>query len=151
MNRCQFFILMFFYFPVFGSSDFNELGKNSKALESSFDFSRSSLKVVQKRWLPKPFLSEVSLGFSPVLKGFNYMNNYSRDIAYRFFLNNQWSVDLKHSWYLNSITQEGEDEVRKRSRIPLELKYPPKQAFLGGIDWYPFYGKAVFYNRLVSF
>ena len=151
MNKYWFFILIFFYFPVLGSSDFNELGKNPEVLESSFDFSSSSLQVVQKRWLPRRFLSELSLGFSPVLKGFNYMNNYSVDMAYRFFLDEQWSIDLKYSWYFNPITLEGDDEVKKKGRIPLELRYPQKQAFFGGVSWYPFYGKAVFYNHLIRF
>ena len=151
MNKYQIFILVFFYFPVFGSSDFDELEKDSKILESGFHFSNSSLHVVQKRWLPKSFLSEVSLGFSPVIKGFNYMNHYSGDIIYRFFINDQWSLDLQYSRYFNLRTQEGEDEVVKRGRIPLELKYSPQQSFLVGIDWYPFYGKAIFYNHLVRF
>ena len=151
MKKYLIFILMFFCSSVFGSSSFNELGKNSKALENGFNFFDSPLRVVQKRWLPKKFLSEMSLGITPVFKGFNYMNSYSMDMVYHFFLNNHWSVALKYSWYSNSITQEGKDEVEKRSRIPLELRYPQKQSLLGGLSWSPFYGKTVFYNHLVRF
>ena len=31
------------------------------------------------------------------------------------------------------------------------MKYPQKQSYIGGIEWYPFYGKAVLYNYLVHF
>ena len=151
MNKCWLFILIFFCLPVLASSDFDELGKNPKALEDHFDFSKSSLQIVQKRWLPRRFISELGFGISPALKGFNYMNNYSLDLVYRFFLSDYWSIGLKYSFYLNPITQEGRDEVTKKGQIPLELKYYQKQTFLGGMDWYPFYGKAVFYNHLFRF
>ena len=151
MKRFYFFILMFCCFPSLSFSNFKELEQSSKALESGFDFSHSSLKVVQKRWLPKTFLSEMSFAISPVLKGINYMNSYSADLSYRFFLNNHWALQFKYSKYFNPISQEGKDEVYKKSRVPLELKYPQKQSYLGGIDWYPFYGKAVLYNLLVRF
>ena len=151
MNKCLVFVLVALCFPIFAFSDFNELGKNPKALENHLDFSNSSLQVVQKRWLPRKFLSELSVGLSPSLKGFNYINNYSLDLAYRFFLNDYWSIGLNYSFYFNPITEEGKDELTKRSRIPLELKYYQKQSFLGGVSWYPFYGKAVFYNHLIRF
>lgn len=150
MKKYLFFVLTFFCFSTFASSNFDELGKNPKAL-SELGFSGSSLAVVQKRWLPKRFLSELSVGISPILKGFNYTNSFSTDVSYRFFLNNSWSFQLKYLWYFNPANQEGKDEVQKRARIPLELKYPQKQSYLGGIEWYPFYGKAVLYNRLVRF
>ena len=152
MKIYKFFILLGFYFPLFSFSSFNELGKNSELLQTErFQFSNSNLKVVQKRWLEKRFLSEVGLSFAPVLKGFNYMNTYSIDFSYRFFISNYLGLNLRYSYYDNPINQDGEDEINLRGQIPLELKYPNKQSYLGGIEWYPFYGKAVLYNRLVHF
>ena len=150
MKKYWFIALILFCFSALGSSDFDELGKFFSTLNSS-KFSGSSLKIVQKRWLPKKFISEGSIGLSPVLKGFNYMNSYSTDIAYRFFLNDHWSIHLKYSRHSNPITLDGKNEVEQMGRIPLELKYPQKQSYLGGVDWYPFYGKAVLYNYLVRF
>lgn len=149
IKRRWFVTLMFFCLPAWGSTGFNELGKNPKALESGFDFSSSSLKIIQKRWLPKKFLSEVSLGLSPVLKGFNYMNNYAVSGTYRFFFSDNWSAHFQYSWHFNPITQDGIHEVTKRGKIPVELKYYQKQSYTGGIDWYPLYGKVVLYNQLV--
>ena len=152
MKTYQFFILLFFYFPLFGFSDFDELGKNTELLQKErFQFSSSNLKVVQKRWLEKRFLSEVGLSFAPVLKGFNYMNTYSSDFSYRFFISNYFSFNLRYSYYDNPINQDGKDEINLRGQAPLELKYPPKQSYLGGVEWYPFYGKAVLYSQLVHF
>ena len=151
MKKICLFVLIVFCFPEFSYSDFDELGKNAKVLENNFNFSSSSLKVVQKRLLPKKYLSEFSLAVSPVLKGLIYMNSYSFDASYRFFLNNHWNVQLKYSRYYNLISKEGFNEVQNRARIPVELKYPQKQSYLGGVEWYPFYGKAVLYNYLVRF
>ncbi len=151
MGKCWLLIFFCFCFPALGSSDFDELGKNPEILKNSLSFSDSSLKVIQKRWLDRRFLSEISFGLSPALKGLNYIHNYSVDGAYRFFLSDQWSIDLKYSWFFNPIAQEGKQEVEQKARIPLELKYPQKQAFLGGAAWYPFYGKAVFYDYLAHF
>ena len=143
--------LIFLFFPLLSFSDFERLEKDSQALESGFGFSHSSLKAVQKRWLPKRFLSSAGLAFSPSIKGFNYMNNYSIDVFYRFFLNDYWSLSAKHSRHFNPVTRKGKEEVEKKGRIPLELKRAPMRSYLAGIDWHPFYGKAVLYNRLVRF
>lgn len=151
MRKQGIITLMLFCAPAFGSSSFDELGKNPAILKNQFDFSGSRLKVIQKRRLPKKFLSDLSVGVSPVLKGFNYIDNYSIDAGYRFFLNEQWGFQLKYSRYFNPITQEGKEEVEQTGRIPIELKYPQKQSYLGGIEWSPFYGKADLYNRLVRF
>lgn len=93
----------------------------------------------------------MSLSVSPVLKGFNYINSYSLSGNYRLFIIDYLSLHIQYSWYFNSITEEGKKEVEQRSRIPLELKYPKTQSYLAGVDWYPFYGKAVLYNHLVYF
>ena len=152
MKTFQIFILLILYFPLWSFANFEELGKNKKILEQdSFQFSNSGLKVIQKRWLEKKYLSEIGLSVSPVLKGFNYIDVYSVDLSYRWFLNNNFSLNLKYSYYENPINQKGKDEINLRGRTPLELKYYHKQAYLAGIEWYPFYGKAVLYNKLVHF
>lgn len=151
MIRNQLFSLLIICFPIYSFSDFDSLGKNPSALESSFNLSASSLKVIQKRHLPRKFLSEASIGVSSVLKGFNYINSYSSDLSYRFFINSRWSVNFKYSRYMNLASLEGRAEVIKRGQIPLDMKYPQKHSFMGGVDWYIFYGKALLYNRLVRF
>ena len=151
MKRHCFFILIFLFFPILGFADFKELKKDSQALKSGFGFASSSLKVVQKRWLEKRFLSSVELAVSPSLKGFNYMDNYSIDLFYRFFLNDYWGFGLKYSYYFNPLNRKGKEEVEKRGRIPLELKHAPRRSYFGGVHWHPFYGKAVLYNHLVRF
>ena len=145
-------ILLILYFPLFGFSNFDELGKNKNILEDdSFQFSNSGLKVVQKRFLEKRFLSDLNIGWSPILKGFNYTNTYSMDLSYRWFINNYFAVNLRYSYYDNPIRQEGKDEINLRGRTPLDLKYYPKQSYLAGLDWQAFYGKAVLYNLLIHF
>ena len=152
MRTHRILILLLLYFPVFSFAGFEELGKNKKILEqNSFQFSNSGLKVVQKRWLEKQYLSEIGLSASPVLKGFNYSDTYSLDLYYRWFLNNYFSLGFRYSYYENSIRQEGKDAINLRGRSPLELIYHHKQSYLAGIEWYPFYGKAVLYNRLIHF
>ena len=152
MKIYRFFILLLFYFPLLSFSNFEELGKNRTALEKErFQFSNANLKVVQKRWLEKRFLSEVGLSFSPVLKGFNYINAYSTDLSYRWFISNYFSLNLRYSYHYNPPNQKGTADVKFSGRFPLELKYYSKQSYLAGIEWYPFYGKAVLYNRLVHF
>ncbi len=150
MKRALFILIFLLFQPVKGES-IDELVKDEKALESSFRFSNSSLQIVQKRWLDRRFLSELSLAFSHILKGFEHLNSSSISAGYRFFLNNHWSFDLKYSWYFHSITSQGEDEIVRWNRIPLEMRYPKKHSYMGGISWYPLYGKSVFYNHLVYF
>ena len=152
MNQKRyFFIFLFLFLPLISFSDFNELGKNPKILEKSFDFSHSSLQVVQKKWLDKKYLSELDIALTPTIRGVNYITSYSADLAYRFFLNGNWAFHVRYSSHFNYITKEGRTEVEKRSRIPSEVKYPQKNSYFGGLDWYPFYGKALLYNRLVYF
>ena len=144
--------LLFFCFPLLSFSNFEKLGKNRSALEKErFHFSNTHLKVVQKRWLEKRFLSSADLSFSPVLKGFNYINSYSMDLSYRWFISNYFSLNLRYSYYENPINQDGRDEINLRGKTPLELKYYNKQSYLAGVEWYPFYGKAVLYNQLAHF
>ena len=151
MKKLWIFIFILFCLPVYSSVDFDELGSNKNFLQNQLPFSSSSLKIVQKQWLPKRFLSELSLSISPVLNGLNYVNSYSLSGNYRLFVTDYLSFHLKYSWYFNSITEEGRKEVEKRSRIPFELKYSETQSYLAGVDWYPFYGKAVLYNHLIYF
>ena len=152
MKTYRLLILLIFYFPLLVFSNFDELGKNKKVLESAgFSFSNSGLRVVQKRLFEKRFLSELNTGWSPVLTGFNYTNTYSMDLSYRWFINNYFAVNLRYSYYENPIRPEGEDEINLRGRTPLGLKYYPKQSYLGGLDWQAFYGKAVLYNLLIHF
>ena len=152
MTRYKFFILGLIYFPLLSFSSFDELGKNKEFLEKdNFQFSGTNLKVVQKRWLERRFLSEVALSFSPAVHGFNYMDSYSADLSYRWFINNYFSFKARYSFYDNPRNQAGDEVIFTKGWIPLELKYPAKQSYLGGIEWYPFYGKAVFYNQLVHF
>jgi len=146
-----YFIFAIFCVSALSLPEFEELNKLPKVLGSDLNLASSSLQVVQKRWLPKRFLSELSLGVSPALKGFNNIHNYSIDAAYRFFINERWSFQLKYSRYFNSLTSKGEENLLFLQHIPLEAKYAQSQSYLGGIDWYPFYGKASFYNRLVRF
>ena len=152
MKVYKVFISLFFYFPLLSFSNFEELGKNKELLEKeNFHFSAGNLMVIQKRWLEKKFLSEVNLSLSPVLKGLNYTNSYSTDLSYRWFANNYFSFILKYSYYYNFPNQRGREDVKLRWHFPLELKYYNKQSYLAGIEWYPFYGKAVLYNQLVHF
>ena len=150
MKRYKFFILLVIYFPLLAWSNFDELGKNKELLEKKkFQFYSTNLKVVQKRWLEKRFLSELSLSLSPALQGFNYTNSYSADLSYRFFINNYFSLNARYSSYDTVRSKEGDEVVLIKGWIPLELKYSVKQSYLAGIEWYPFYGKAVFYSKLV--
>ncbi|MCZ0932890.1 MAG: outer membrane beta-barrel domain-containing protein [Oligoflexia bacterium] len=152
MKIYWFFLLLIFCFPLLSFSDFEKLGKNTEILDKKrFHFSSANLKVVQKRWLEKRFSSSADLSWSPILKGFNYMNSYSVDLSYRWFISNYFSLNLRYSYYDNPINQDGKDEINLRGRTPLELKYYNKQSYLAGVEWYPFYGKAVLYNQLAHF
>ncbi|MCY4321517.1 MAG: hypothetical protein OXC37_03815 [Bdellovibrionaceae bacterium] len=146
------FILGILCFPLSGFSKFSELGKQTEFLEKeNFSFSNTNLRIIQKRWLEKHFLSEISLSVSPALKGFNYLESYSTDFSYRFFINNHFSLKLIYSSYFNAINQEGYDEIELRVRYPIEILHAQNQSYLLGFEWYPFYGKAVLYNKLVHF
>ena len=152
MKGAKIFIVLFFCIPLLSFSDFEELGKDIEVLNKKrFQFSSAPLKVVQKRWLEKRFLSEIGYSVSPVLKGFNYSNTYSSDLSYRFFISDYFSLVLRYSYYNSLANQQGEDEVNLRGRSPLELIYSNRQSYLAGMEWYPFYGKAVLYNQLVRF
>ena len=152
MKIFQTFILLFLYIPLLSFSNFEQLGKNEKILEeANFQFSNKGLKVVQKRWLEKKYLSEISVSASPILKGFNYSDAYSLDLSYRWFLNNKFGLNFTYSYYENAINKKGKDAINLRGYTPLELVYHHKQSYLAGIEWYPFYGKAVLYNNLVHF
>lgn len=148
---CCFVVFLLCVLPLAGFSEFKELGKNSKVLEKSFDFSSSSLQIVQKKWLDKKYLSELDIAFAPTLRGVNYVNSYSMDLTYRFFINWNWAVQFQYSRHSNYLTKEGQDEVQQKIRLPVETKYSQKRSYVAGIDWYPFYGKALLYNRLVYF
>ena len=150
MKKRYGFIILFFI-PLMSFSDFNELGKHSSALERSFDFSSSPLQIVQKKWLDKKYLSELDIAFTPTIRGLNYINSYSVDLAYRFFINGNWALHFQYSTHSNYLTKKGYKEVERRARLPVEAKYSQKQSYLGGINWYPFYGKALLYNQLVYF
>ena len=145
------FILLFTSF--FSFAEFKELGKNPDLLktEEVFSFQTRPIKVVQKRWLDKKGLSEVSVSVSPIFNGFNYMNSQSLDLSYRLFFNDYFSVNAKAYYYLNSINQDGKTEVNKYGLRPVELIEYPRWSYSLGLDWYPFYGKAVLYNQLASF
>ena len=143
----KYWIFILLLWPFFSFSDFKELGKNP----NSFAFKISPIKVVQKRWLDKKLLSELSVSVSPILTGFNYMNSYSTDLSYRLFLNDYFSLNGRFYYYFNSINPDGETELKKYGRIPLEAMEYPRWSYSLGLDWYPFYGKAVLYNQLVSF
>ncbi len=132
--------------------EFKSLGENSESLQimsSQFEY-RSSLNVVQKRLLPKRFLSELSLVGSPVMKGVTYLNTASLDVTYRFYLSNYWSVHLKYSYFLNKINKEGEDTLNY-GQNPLELEYAQQQEYSLGFDWSPFYGKIAVLNKIIHF
>ena len=148
MKHWIFIVLLW---PFVSSADFKELGKSQPALKEPFVFKTSPIKVVQKRWLNKRFLSEISLSVGPILREFNYTNSYSADLFYRFFLNDYFSLTVNYSYYFNPINQDGKTEVYKYGRVPLELKYYPEQSYSAGVNWHPFYGKAVLYNQLLSF
>ena len=152
MKISRFFVFLFFCFPLWSYSSFEELGKNNELLEkNSFQFSNANLKVIQKRWLEKGFLSEIGLSLSPVLKGFNYTDPYSMDLSYRFFISDYFGVSFRYSYYNNPISLDGKDELNLRGQAPVELLYYNDQSYLAGIEWYPFYGKAVLYKQLVYF
>lgn len=146
------YILFFIFFSSsVGADNFEELVRESTDLKESFSSFHPPLRVVQKRYLPKSFLSEIGLAFSPVLKGFNYLNTSSIDLSYRFFLTNYWSIGLKYSSYFNTKNQEAYELINNRGHIPLEIKNFQKHSYLAGLEWYPFYGKTVFYNYLLRF
>lgn len=152
MKVYQWFILGILWVPLMSFSEFSDLGKNTQILEKEkFHFSNANLKVVQKRWLEKHFLSEIGLSFSPTLNGFNYLDSYSADFSYRFFMNNYFSFNFRYSSYFNAINKEGYDEIKLRVRYPVEVLHAQNQSYLLGVEWYPFYGKAVLYNKLVHF
>ena len=150
-KRYIFIFLFLLLIPLTSFSDFNELGKNPKIFEKSFNFSNSSLQVVQKKWLDKKYLSELNIALTPTIRGVNYITSYSSDLIYRFFLNGNWAFHVRYSVHFNHLTKEGRMEVEKSSRLPSEVKYPQKNSYFGGLDWYPFYGKALLYNQLVYF
>ena len=141
-------LLLILFWSVSSFADFEDLGKREDLFKQNTD---SLVKVVQKRWLDRKFLSELSLSISPSLRGFYYMTNYSGNLSYRLFFNDSISFHVKYANFRSPINQEGEDEISLYGRIPLELKYPPKQSYLVGWDWYPFYAKSVIFNRVLHF
>lgn len=144
----MFKLLFILFWPVFSFADLEELGKREDLFNQKTDH---FVKVVQKRWLDKKFLSELSLSISPSLRGFYYMNSYSTNLSYRLFFNDKVSFHLKYAYFLNPINKEGKDEIYFFGRIPLELKHAPKQSYVMGLDWHPFYGKSVFFNQVLRF
>ena len=109
------------------------------------------LRAVQKRLLPKKWLSEVSLGASPALTGLTYINSASADFGYRLHLSSHWSVHAKYSHFFNKRSAEGNELPLSRAEIPAEMKYPQKWAALAGIDFAPFYGKTILFSHVVRF
>jgi len=140
------FFILFWSLSSFANVE--DLAKREELFKQQTDH---HVKVVQKSWLDKNFLSELSLSISPSLRGFYYMTNYSADLSYRLFFNDKLSFHLKYAYFLNPINQEGREELEFFGRIPLELKYSPKQSYALGFDWYPFYAKSVFFNRVFPF
>ena len=134
------------------NKEFEFLGSNSEALEimsSQFGY-QSSLNIVQKRLLPRKFLSEISMVVSPVIKGITYLNSGSLDATYRFYLDSYWSAHLKYSYFFNRINKEGEDMFRY-SQSPVDLQYSQKKEYSLGFDWTPFYGKVAVLNKVIHF
>jgi len=144
----MFKLLLILFWSAPGFADFDELGKREDLFNLKTD---PLIKVVQKRWLDRKFLSELGLSISPNLRGFYYMNNWSSRLSYRLYLNDSISLHLKYAYFFNPINQDGEDELSLYGRIPLELKHAPKQSYLAGWDWHPFYAKSVFFNRVLHF
>ncbi|MBC6415375.1 MAG: outer membrane beta-barrel domain-containing protein [Bdellovibrionales bacterium] len=145
MKKYQ-FILLFLSF--FSFADFDQLGKKGNFLKAPI---KNDLVVVQEKWLDRKFLSEWNIGVSPFLSDFYYMNSYSLDLSYRFFFNDNLSFHLKYSYFLNPLNKEGEKELFSLGRVPLEIKYSPKNYYVLGMDFYPFYGKSVLFNYLLYF
>ena len=141
-------LLFILLWSTFCFAEIDEIGKRKDLFNQKTDH---FVKVIQTKQIDKKFLSELSLSIAPSLRGFYYMNSYSTNLSYRLFLNDKISFHLKYDYYFNPINQEGKDELSLFGRIPLELKYPPKQSYKVGLDWYPFYGKAVFFNQVVHF
>lgn len=121
---------------------------NFMSLQSGFG---SSMVAVQKRLLPKKFLSEFSFAVSPAIKGLLYLNSLSLDGSYRFYLNERWSLQAKYSYFQNIINAEGKDMIFHQSKPLLEIKHARKQSVFFGFDWYSFYGKTILFNKIIHF
>ena len=148
-----FIVLCLFGFPAFGEKEDAETREEQEILQSlkAGSYYGSSLKVIQKRRYPVKFLSEISGGIVPVIHGAIFSRIYSTDLNYRFYFNRQWSAHFKYARFFTFINPEGSDMVKRERRIPLELNHSKNQGWFAGIDWYPFYGKTLFFNQVIHF
>ena len=142
---------LLYYVLLFSCSSFADIEELGDLEELFHHKSDHNVRVVQKRWLDRKFLSELSVSLSPSLRGFYYMNNYSTNVSYRFFLNEKLSVHAEYTYFFNLINEEGENEIALFGRVPVDLKHAPRQSYAFGFDWYPFYAKSVFFNRVLHF
>ena len=143
---------LFIHMQAYSDSNFENLNKDqifSKAVSSSL--LQPSLVVVQKRLVPKTNLSEVNFSLSKVIKGALYSYTGSWDLGYRFHFNRYWAVGLKYSKFFNKANREGHIYVKKFKLIPINLRYANKQSLGVSLDFSPFYGKFVFFGRVVQF
>jgi len=134
-------------------TSFESLGSHKESMQiigSQFGY-KSSLHVVQTRWLPRKFLSEMSLTVSPILKGVIYLNTSSIDLTYRFYFNAYLSAHITYSHFFNIMNIEGEDMYKHFYQNPLELEHAQKQAYLFGLDWSLLYGKVSILNQVTHF
>ena len=154
MKNTLYLYLFMFCFLSYGEDDqFKNLSEKSVpslTLDALGDLS-PSLAVVQGRFVPKKHLSELSLGTSATVKGVVYSHSGSFDLSYRFHFNNYWSAGFQYSWFWNERNEEGDSLIKKFNRVPLNLKYARKQSVRFLIDWYPFYAKAVVWNKVIHF
>ncbi len=111
----------------------------------------AALMAVQQRLISKRWLPEAGFGISPALTGFTYTGNYSMDFSGRLYVSDRWAAYIKYSRFYSPNSAEGREAIKTSGKIPVEMKYPQKWAVLGGLDWLPFYGKAVLLSRVFYF
>lgn len=158
IKTLSFYLVLSFLLSInssysFGKESFDSAGSSPESL----NFIRSQshfgpfVSIVQKQLFPKKHSSELSLAITPALKGLVYLNSFSLDASYRFYLNHKWSLHAKYSFFLNTINPEGDSLILSQRSIPLEVKYAQKQAGFIGLDYYLFYGKTNILNQIIYF
>jgi outer membrane beta-barrel protein len=101
--------------------------------------SKEKLYVVQTRYLPLRFKSEVSLGYAQNLTGDSFFNTRQAELGYRFHLGDRFSLGFTQSFVTNSMTSEGDNLLASEGIIP-NMPYARQRSELT-LGYNVFYGK----------
>lgn len=111
-------------------------------------------EVVQNRFIKRENRFELAPEVAGVFNGDSYNKTTQTGINVHYHVTPKWSVGVKYGYALNSLTPEGEEQIKRASdavrQNPEDPKYLypqviyPKTELLGLVNWYPVVGKLSF-------